>query len=192
MGLSLCSEVRTGQLRFAEEYIESHSEENNEKVTVKCNTSSVLVESPPEIFKKEEHDKKCFVSRARDVNSERKRSIDSTEDEKQITINTAVPKKGSIVLASKKNEGDIKSRESILSNSSDWMLEAAEGIDVDSLRKLSVTKPLPDLKNIYVGKQVSTETIAKEKHETQIMKLISEVLTLAEGSESDSYTSSHK
>jgi len=203
MGLCLCSEDRTRHILYAKDLRESSSEKSNEDFVVDHNSHPVLADQPLATSNnKEEKDEECFISHTSYGNSERKPSIDSTEDEKQITINTGVAEKKFIFTSPRKNNGDFEFRPS---SGSDWISEAAEGIDYRLLCK-SPLKSLPDLKNVEVRKQFSGAprgrgtSVERRDDESEMIQILSKVLRkkecnpshhLIEDETSDSYSSSH-
>jgi len=191
MGVYLCTE-RLGHLRHFEPPPDSPRMKNNESSLVSSNSQRVLADTPPVTLNKEERDEKCLVSRK---NSERKPSIDSTGDEKHITMDRSVANEDLTIKTPVKN----KKKVNIPTHGSDWMLVAGEGMDYQKLEK-SPLKPLPDLGEIIWRKKRSSLEDEREMenmltqviHESKLDRsLLLEAPVQRDREISDSYTSSH-
>lgn len=184
MGLYLCTE-RFSHVR----YFEPPSDSPRMK-----SKSCVLADIPPATIKEEQRDEKRLVS-SLDQNSERKPSIDSIGDEKQITLDLSVASEDFTIVSPAKNKKDVKFR----SCGCDWVLEASEGMDFRQLAK-SPIKPLPDLGDLRLRKKRSSEDDIREMenmltqviHESKLDRSpLFESHVLRDSENSESYTSSH-
>jgi len=194
MGLYLCIE-RSDHLRhFEPPSDDSPRMKSNESSLVSSHSQRVLADTPPAILNKEERDEKCLVL-SLDQNSERKPSIESTGDEKHITIDLSVAREDITIITPVKNKNKVK----IPQHGSDWMLIAAEGMDCSQLEK-SPLKSLPDLRELRLRRKRSSlederemeKMLTKVIHERKLdPSLLLEAPFTRDRENSEPYRSSH-